>query len=186
MEHGIRVALLALIFLSGCGEERGVPADELLGRSWEAIPGYPEGGNGDRLGVAGRCIRIRQNRYMDAYTSGNGDVVTRAYQNSSTQHWCFSIVSPNSYTIQHRSFSGQYLDAYETLNGHKAVLRDWQNNGSQIWIPHFFAIGDPVWFRQESTGRFLQATTTSATDYRVVTAPGSETSLQQWFVEGTL
>jgi hypothetical protein len=93
----------------------------------------------DSWDLGGKCVRIRAShtgRYLDAYTSGDGDVVTRAWQASTTQRWCLRLVNDNTFTIQHQSFSGQYLDAYTTTNDTKAVLRDLQFDTTQHWHLH--------------------------------------------------
>jgi hypothetical protein len=116
-------------------------ATNLFGQKGSMVgldPGDTDNGAGaiDGWGLNGKCVRIRSGgtqRYLDAYTSGDGDVVTRSWQDSTTQRWCLKLVNTNTYTIQHQSFSGQYLDAYITTNDAKAVLRDVRWNTNQHW-----------------------------------------------------
>ena len=101
----------------------------------------------------GQCVRISASfngteRFLDAYTTGNRDVVTRAYQSDGTQRWCLTSIPyatggqpggagfggqgsvpqgfggfSNSfrYTLRHRTPTGQFLDAYPSGSDNKAV-----------------------------------------------------------------
>jgi hypothetical protein len=69
----------------GCGADPSV-ADPDLSRKTSPI---------ELADLSGSCFLIKTavsgGRYLDAYTSGNGDVVTRLAQGNDTQHWCFMI-----------------------------------------------------------------------------------------------
>ena len=124
----------------------------------------------DSHNLNGTCKRIRVNsRYLDAYTSGDGDVVTRTYQDNATQLWCFGIVGNNTFRIHHGAFTGQVLDAHESTNGYKAVLRDMQGNSSQSWKVESIN-GQPIFaLTQLSSARVLTYLDSSEDDYRAVT-----------------
>lgn len=142
-------------------------------------------------------MQATPSRLLDAYTSGNGSVVTRLWQNNTTQTWCFTLDNDDGvdkYTIQHRSYSGQYLGAYESCCDHDVVLRDAQNNASQYWYveePSFTAVDvntngstpNPVVVRlkQSSTWRYLDAYT-SSNDYQAVTRAYQSNATQDWYV----
>lgn len=143
--------------------------------------------------LSGLCCRIRSewvgHQYLDAYTTPGGDVVMREWQDDGTQLWCLTggVLSEGSqfYTIQHQSFDGQYLDAYENGSDYKAVLRDRQTDGSQQWIVEEQGDGGEASFeqirlRQRSSGRYLDRHSTAAYDYRVVTRPSQSDESQRW------
>jgi hypothetical protein len=165
----------AWLILTGCGEHRGSePATSQTA--------YPL----DPLTLNGRCATImRQTRYLDAYTSSpSGNVVTRPQQADDTQRWCFTHMgtegSPSLapyFTVQHRSFDGQFLDAYEnSSNGYAAVLRDAQQNDSQNWT--LLTMGSGFTLRQRSSFRHLTSSTLSSEDYRASTA----TTSTEWVI----
>jgi hypothetical protein len=159
-------------------------ATDRFGRSGSLVGLDPDDGEGtgfDPNPLDGACRRIEAGRYLDAYTGGDGDVVTRPFQDDTTQRWCFTRVGTNIYTIQHRTFAGQFLDAFQTSNGHKAVLRDAQSNDSQRWETYDYAgVAAYVPITQVSTGRRLTYLNSSADDYRAVTASSSNTGWMFW------
>ena len=62
------------------------------------------------------------------------------------------------------------------------VTRPQQNNNTQLWRIIQFVVGgtQQVTIQQVSSGRFLEAYTTDARDFQVVTRPERNTSLQVW------
>jgi len=166
-------------------------ATALHGREGSLLGLDPTDGDNTGGGLDGHCYRLFQGPessglpYLDAYTTGesDGDVVTRSFQDNDTQVWCFNEVSSGVFTIQHRSFSGLYLDAYLGSNDYKAALRSGpQTDGSQYWQVTYTTntYPDPHRIAQQVNGRYLEALTTSGSDYRAVTRPGSSSSLQRW------
>jgi hypothetical protein len=165
-----------------------------------------EGVTDERLAILqdqlhGMCGTLRIARqdgvmlYLDAYTSGDGDVMMRQQETDDTQRWCFKLVPPPTasggsggfagssggappveptYTVQHRSHDGQFLDAYEGSHANKAVLRDAQHNNSQRWRVSGTSGG--FIFRQKSSGRYLRADVSEELNYRVVTSDVSLTT----------
>lgn len=156
------------------------------------------GGDGEQMHAVagdefdGQCLRIQRDsdqRYLDAYTGGNGQVVTRNYQANDTQKWCFTVAgyaedisAPTGaplvpyYTIQHRTFNGQFLDAYGTSTyDYRVVLRDAQNNASQEWFVEWKLL------RQRSSGRLLDAYG-SQHDHQAVTRSYQSDGSQNWTV----
>ena len=143
------------------------------------------GGPPVNVALDGQCVRMSTYvagslRYLDAYTTHNGDVVTRPFQSNDTQSWCFTRVRDETsgmaggpsylgtwYTVQHRSFTGQYLDAYVNTSGQRAVLRDAQTDHTQEW----FVTNGSGTIKQGgvSSYRALAALTTSADNFGVVT-----------------
>lgn len=123
----------------------------------------------DTYGLGARPHRIRVNsRYLDAYTSGDGDVVTRTYQDNTTQLWHFVLVANNTFLIHHESSTGQLLDAHESTNGHKAVLRDLQTDGSQRWTVR--AVDGGFTLTQQTSARHLNYLNSAEDDYRALTS----------------
>ena len=166
----------------------------LIGCSSDPLDGEPISRAGLRevAGHDGECIRIMWHeawRYLDAYTSVNGRVVTRTVQDNDTQLWCFTEVETLGwnrvvYTIQHRTFSGQFLDAFETNHDYRVLLLNAQNNDSQRWL----VTQDPSnpWverIQQYSTLRYLDAYPDSDHDYRAVTRPYQNNDSQRWVVD---
>jgi hypothetical protein len=98
------IAVLGSSITVGCGGTSS-GADSELSRESGAL---------DRGDLSGSCFLIKtaasNGRYLDAYTSGNGDVVTRPPQGNDTQHWCFTarawVGSAPYYVIAHRSSTG--------------------------------------------------------------------------------
>jgi hypothetical protein len=146
-------------------------------------------------------FQLDPGRLLDAYTSHNGSVVTRAWQDNDTQVWCFTLDADDgidSYRIQHRTYSGQYLDAYESCCDYDVVLRDFQDNLSQRWYvlasPNIPAsttttgttgsTGNNVYVRlqQASSNRYLDAYTTSSDNYQAVTRSYQSNSTQDWLL----
>ncbi len=171
MDMGIRFGVLLMLGtgLIGCGPEPGAD-HEVVDEAIDPV-----------LGLNGHCRRIKSviGRYLDAYTEGDGNVVTRPYQDNNTQEWCFErfISAPVGYWIRHRTTTGQNLDAYTSSDGYQAVLRDFQNNNTQLWdaIP----TGDDRYlFRQMATGRYLAQPAPFGSDYLVSTREDEAT----WFV----
>jgi len=160
----VRVVLVSTLALGCSGDER-------FGDGQAAIEKAA-------VNYDGQCVKLYAEipsgsfRFLDAYTHHDGDVVTRPVQSGDTQVWCLTRVSGglagagpyDVYAIQHRSFSGQYLDAY-TTNDHKAVLRDYQNDKTQRWV----VTGNFAPIKQQETGRFLNVLPTAQDDYRAVT-----------------
>lgn len=132
----------------------------------------------------GHCFRLSLigDRFLDAYTTQDGDVVTRTYQNNDTQAWCFTqLAGEDVFSIQHRSFLGQFLDAYTSGSDKKATLRDRQQDGTQDWQVDYD--GTVYRIEQISTGRHLEAKPSAAEDYRVVTRSPWETAWgQRWMI----
>jgi hypothetical protein len=171
------IAVLGSSITVGCGGTSS-GADSELSRESGAL---------DRGDLSGSCFLIKtaasNGRYLDAYTSGNGDVVTRPPQGNDTQHWCFTarawVGSAPYYVIAHRSSTGQVLDAYTASNGYKAVLRD--DNGddtTQQWEP--IGASSAFQLRQRASGRSLTHSTSTSNDYRAYTV--ADTPLT-WFLE---
>lgn len=148
----------------------------------------------------GQCVRIRRaieygKPFLDAYTSGNGDVVTRDEQSNDTQLWCFTktgeLLDPATpsgagvvvpyFTIQHRAFSGQFLDAYTNGNDYRAVLRDANGTPSQEWVM-WDDCGTLV-FQQRSVSRYLDGHSSSANNYRAVTRTRQYNGTQNWLLQ---
>lgn len=178
---------LAAVFLSATfGTEQGASRDEgeepgfLPSRSAERAAKPLVVDPNDWYSSIPGCHRIRSilTRYLDAYTGGDGDVVTRDLQNDGTQTWCFKLVPGYGtlpvFTIQHRSFGGQFLDAYETQSDHKAVLRNAQTDETQYWQLYYHAETQSLQVVQYSTRRALHALVNSAEDYRAVTRVPNE------------
>jgi hypothetical protein len=134
--------------------------------------------------VDGYCYRLRTNTgwYLDAYTSEDGDVVTREYQANDTQTWCFSAIPgvPNVFRIQHQTFSGQSLDAFTSSNGYKAVLRNFQVDSTQHWEFTPGTDGRHFYLKQLVSNRWLEASTSSADDYRAFTSTSSSSNRRFW------
>lgn len=142
-----------------------------------------------------RLKRLSGKPYLDSATTIiNPDAVTRDHQSDGSQTWCFTVVDEGmedptapsgvawaTFKLQQHSFSGQYLDAFETTNDYKAVLRNAQNNDSQIWRADI----DCYAFHliQQSTGRHLDAYNSTNQDFRAVTRPAQFDGTQDWFVE---
>ncbi len=151
------------------------------------------------VALDGKCTRMRAPvggvvRYLDAYTDHNGNVVTRSYQSNDTQLWCFTrvrdeIVSGLAgngpvtsyqgtwYTIQHRSFTGQYLDASVWSSDPPAVLRDAQSDHTQEWL--VVNANGPIRQGAATFYRWLHPLPTSQDNYRVV-ASGNWNALTSW------
>ena len=73
---------------------------------------------------------------MDAHQSAENDynIVTRPYQNNTTQQWRLTRVGSDTYTIQQVS-SGRYVDAHQAANNDfRLVTRARQPNATQRWI----------------------------------------------------
>jgi hypothetical protein len=135
----------------------------------------------DPDGECVRLLRVSDSRYLDAYTDGNGDVVTRPYQGNNSQLWCFARVQSNYYEIQHRTFSGEFLDAFtSSADDYKAVLRAEQNNYSQQW--RLTSDSGFARLRQRSPARYLDAYSSSSYDYRAVTRGSQSDMTQHWKV----
>jgi hypothetical protein len=188
MSRGKCLVGAAWIFV-GCSTD-GMSFQESVADDVAAVDAY-------ELGT--RCGTLMANlaggeRYLDAYTIANGDVVTRPRQLNDTQRWCFTRMDAGGagggaasggfggwggfpaaprYTVQHRSFSGQFLDAYETVGG-KSVLRDAQNNLTQQWEVEA-DLGGSLRLRQRSSGLYLKGLEEAASDYRVVMGAFSPT-----------
>jgi hypothetical protein len=136
----------------------------------------------------GSCVEINKAvrlgealRFMDAYTTPDGNVVTRTAQFDGTQLWCFKKFG-SEYTIQHRTFSGQYLDAYaDAAHDYRAVLRNQQLSGSQPHASQLWTYS-PFHLIQKSSQRDLAAYGAAAQDYAVVTRPFQETISHEWSV----
>jgi len=187
-------SLLMALGLMGCGapEEGWDDADGPTAQVEQALSALP---------LPDGCYRlrhVRNGRMLDAYTSGNGRVMTRDWQNNTTQVWCFTLDNDDGidrYRVQHRSYSGQYLDAYEGCCDYDAVLRDRQNNATQKWYvlesPNEPAGastsgGVPLGFsyirlRQSSSYRYLDAYTLGH-DYQAVTRDYQSNNTQDWAI----
>jgi hypothetical protein len=178
--------------LMGCASD-GFGSGEAVEQTREPVAAHELGGV---------CWRLSEPdatgvRYLDAYTSGDGNVVTRPHQSDDTQRWCFTQLlrggpggtggsatagaagGPSTvYRIQHRSFAGQYLDAYESVNG-KAVLRNMQGNDSQHW--HIVGSNSAFRVRNMISSLYLKALTSSSDDFRVVmTSSIAEATIFTW------
>lgn len=95
---------------------------------------------------------------------------------------CFTILTPAQaegvYTIRHAA-TYRYLDAYERGHDYQVVLREKQNNDSQLWIIKTVPKGGFT-IQQKSTGRYLDAYQSAIRDYRVVTREAQNDDSQVW------
>jgi Ricin-type beta-trefoil lectin domain-like len=137
---------------------------------------------GENIAASQQGLRRLQGgglRFLDAHEIPQRDfnVVTREFQNNTTQHWRLTNVGGNVYTIVQVS-SGRFLDAHEiqSLN-FRVVTRTQQNNDTQRWRLFDFG-GGFFTIQQVSSGRFLEATLDG--DFQVVTRPESGSDLQTW------
>jgi hypothetical protein len=118
-------------------------------------------------------------RFLDAHEIPQRDfnVVTRPFQNNTTQHWRLTNLGGNVHTIVQVS-SGRFLDAHEIASlGFRVVTRPQQNNDTQRWRLVNFG-GGFVTIQHVSSGRFLEATLDG--DFLVVTRPGPGNNQQTW------
>ena len=117
-------------------------------------------------------------RFLDAHEIPQRDfnVVTRAFQNNTTQHWRLTNLGGGVHTIVQVS-SGRFLDAHEIPSlDFRVVTRPQQNNDTQRW--RLFGFGGGFFtIQQVSSGRFLEATLDG--DFQVVTRP-SGSDQQTW------
>jgi hypothetical protein len=101
-------------------------------------------------------------RFLDAHEiqEQSFHVVTRPFQDDTTQHWKLTNVSGEIYTIVQVS-SGRFLDSFRRRRPHRtiflAVTRPQQNDDTQRWRIQDFG-GSFVTIQQVSSGRFLTAT----------------------------
>ena len=118
-------------------------------------------------------------RFLDAHEISERDfnVVTRPFQNNTTQHWRLTNVGGNVHTIVQVS-SGRFLDAHEIASlDFRVVTRPQQNNDTQRWRIVGFG-GGFVTIQHVSSGRFLEATLNG--DFQVVTRPATGSNQQTW------
>jgi hypothetical protein len=134
--------------------------------------------------LAPRVVSIIQsssNRFMDAHEIESLDfnVVTRPFQNNTTQQWRLTDIGNGIFTIQQVS-NNRYLDAHEiSSNDFRVVTRPAQNNPTQAWL--IIDAGSGLFtIQQVSSSRYLDAHETSAEDFQVVTRPSQNNNTQLW------
>jgi hypothetical protein len=175
MKQRVKLGIAAVAWtlaLGGCGGI-GEPVDR-VGMSW---------GGGDCVSLQ----RVSDNRYLDAYSTGDHQAVTRPdRQLDGTQDWCLGLHSPGVFSLQQGSFTGPVLDAYHFTNDQRAVLRPLRfatADASQLWVAERIST---YWrFSQYDTGRYLDAYSTSANQHRVVTRSYQNNNTQLWRVTVT-
>jgi hypothetical protein len=134
--------------------------------------------------------QVSNSRFLDAYTTSNDyAVVTRPKQEDGGQHWIFTHLGDDVYSIVQVSGLGtwRYLDAYTSSgNDYGAVTRDWQGNTTQQWKIKFHYAGPnmPSFFslQQVANGRYLDAHESASEDYRVVTRGDQNNLTQRWWI----
>jgi hypothetical protein len=134
-----------------------------------------------------RIVTIQQAnglRFVDAYDDGTNDwtVVTRNFQNNSSQQWRMTEVGNGAYTFQQVS-SGRFLDAHETgAPGYdfRMVTRPEQGNASQQW--RLVDYGGGFYTMQNGLlGTFADNTIDPALDFHLMTAPQAQgANSQTW------
>lgn len=106
------------------------PYRDNLSQAWDIVPT----GNSESYRVT-----TVDGRYLDAYQSSSFSATTREFQDTDTQEWIFTPVA-GIFEIKKPAAPGDidgkdlYLDAYEYSNNYKVVLREEQDNDSQLWI----------------------------------------------------
>jgi hypothetical protein len=144
------------------------------------------------LDLDGQCVQLNRLNgapYLHAPAVANTGVFTSTSQ-LDLRTWCFSAVQDPTaptgvflpgYTVQHQTFAGQFLDAYESnLRDYRVVLRDAQGNASQRWVPEMSC--ESFHLSQESSGRYLDAYTGSNA-FRAVTRDFQDDNTQSWTIE---
>jgi hypothetical protein len=176
----------------GCGGPESTSAaesesDEPLSQQGSALdPCLPP------LDLDGQCVhlnRLSGAPYLHAPAVANTNVATSTAV-LDLRTWCFSAVpdpiAPTGvflpgYTVQHQTFSGQFLDAYESSgNDYRVVLRNEQGDATQRWVPEMSC--ESFHLFQESSGRYLDAYTGSQM-FRAVTRSFQTDGTQSWTVE---
>ncbi|WP_238008262.1 RICIN domain-containing protein [Dactylosporangium sp. AC04546] len=131
-----------------------------------------------------RVVTITQGSgplFLDAHEIASRDfnVVTRPFQNNTTQQWLLTDVGGGLYTIQQVS-SARYLDAHEIAElDFRVVTRPQQNNSTQLWRLYDYG-GAFYMIQQVSSGRYLDAYISSAQDFQAVTRPFTGANSQVW------
>ncbi|KQX61212.1 hypothetical protein ASD48_28935 [Streptomyces sp. Root1310] len=134
--------------------------------------------------VSQRVVTITQadtNRFLDAHEIESLDyrVVTRPFQNNSTQHWVLTDLSNGLSTIQQES-NGRYLDAYQgSGDDYRVVTRTAENDATQAWIILPSANGTYT-IQEASNSRYLDAYELTSQDFQVVTRPWKNADEERW------
>lgn len=134
--------------------------------------------------VAVRVVTITQadtNRFLDAHEIESLDfrVVTRPFQNNSTQHWVVTDLSNGLSTIQQQS-NGRYLDAYQgSGDDFRVVTRTAENDATQAWII-LPSTNGTFTIQEASNSRFLDAYELPSQDFQVVTRQWKNADEERW------
>ncbi|MCX4238909.1 RICIN domain-containing protein [Streptomyces ortus] len=134
--------------------------------------------------VAQRTVTIDQadtHRFLDAHEIESLDfrVITRPFQNNSTQHWLLTDLSNGLSTIRQVS-TGRYLDAYQgSGDDFRVVTRTAENDATQAWI--ILPSNNGTFTIQEaSNSRYLDAYELSSQDFQVVTRQWKNADEERW------
>lgn len=120
-------------------------------------------------------------RFLDAHEGSNDNsVVTRDWQNNTSQGWIFIPVGKNRYTIQQKS-SRQYMDAHEDSNDNSVVTRKKQGNTSQVWVLRSF--GKNVYTIQQMSARRYMDAHEGSHDNSAVTRNNQNNDTQRWIIK---
>jgi len=120
-------------------------------------------------------------RFLDAHEGSNDNsVVTRDWQNNTSQVWVFISVGKNRYTIQQKS-SRQYMDAHEDSNDNSVVTRKKQGNTSQVWVLRSF--GKNVYTIQQMSARRYMDAHEGSHDNSAVTRNNQNNDTQRWIIK---
>ncbi|MFE1796038.1 RICIN domain-containing protein [Streptomyces sp. NPDC059517] len=134
--------------------------------------------------VAQRTVTIDQadtHQFLDAHEIASLDfrVVTRPFQNNSTQHWLLTDLSNGLSTIQQVS-SGRYLDAYQgSGDDFRVVTRTAENDATQAWII-LPSTNGTFTIQEASNSRYLDAYELPSQDFQVVTRPWKNADEERW------
>ena len=130
-------------------------------------------------------------RFLDAYENDNDNsVVTREFENNSTQSWfLFRLELPTQtaapvllgeYHVRQEQ-NMQYMDAWVNTHNNSAATRNFHDNDAQIWdIKHL--VGDVYTLQQKFSGMYLDAYVGN-NDHDVVTRDASGATAQKWVIE---
>jgi hypothetical protein len=134
----------------------------------------------------GRLISRKSGLALD-YNFSNENAYQHTPHSGSNQKWTVvdepEPLSAGNYQIVQVE-QDRYLDAYEDSgNDYKAILRDAQNNDSQVWtLSVVDEVAQTYHIQQLVNGRYLDAHDQAGDDYRMVTRDDQNNQSQEWYV----
>ena len=130
-----------------------------------------------------RLMQLSSNLYLDAYENSGNDykAVVRPFQDNDSQVWHrYSANYANGLFVQQST--DRNLDAY-TAGNYSAATREGQGDLTQNWIRS--NVGNVYTIQQKSSGRYLDAYTSSSNDYSAVLRTAQtdlDNHTQRWMI----